>query len=125
MIVPLSIWKLSHAVPDDVDLLPALPPLVRVALLCAHIRNLQIVSPPFRVFLFVLDTVSFNCPFTGSFPIHNTTSWVRSQDDYKLASTPKMGISAILCSDFCMSGQHLPSFVAVNDCTHEPWTRQK
>src|ERR1700722_6063615 len=106
MILPLSIWKLSHAVPDDVNLLPTLPPLVRVALLCAHICNLQVVSPSFRVFPFVLDTVSFNCPFTGSFPIHDTTSWIRSQYDYKLASTPEMGISAILCSYFCMSDQH-------------------
>jgi hypothetical protein len=99
-VTPFSIWIFPHAVPDDVDFLPTFPPLMSVALLCAHICDLQIVTPSFRVLLLVLNAVSFDRPFTGPFPIHHTTPLICSQYDYKLASATKMGISAVFRLNF-------------------------
>jgi hypothetical protein len=80
---PLRIGVFAHAVPDHVDLLPALSPLVCVSFLRAHIDDFQFVTPFSCVFLFVLDTVSFDRPFACSLPLHDTTALVRAQYYYK------------------------------------------
>ena len=59
-LLPLSVRVFVHRVANRVDLFPAFAPLVRISLLRAHVDNLQLVSPFPRIFLLVLDAVTFN-----------------------------------------------------------------
>ena len=66
-----------------------------IPLLRAHVTDLQLVSPSLGVFLFVLDAVSLNGPLSRTLPLHNTTTFVGTQDNNELASSAKVGVAAI------------------------------
>src|SRR4051812_21136982 len=86
-ISPFSIRVFPQAVPDRVDLLPALPPFVCVPLLCAHVHDFQIVPPSSCILLLVSYTVALYRPFSWSFPLHHTSSLIRCQNDHELLTT--------------------------------------
>lgn len=57
-----------------------------IALLGAHIDNLQLISPIGRISLLVLDTVSFDRPLSWPFPLHYAAALVRAEYDDELAA---------------------------------------
>lgn len=68
--IPLGLGVFPQGGADKVDLLPALAPLVRIPLLCAHVDDLEIVSPAGNVFLLVPHRVSLNGPLSRALPVH-------------------------------------------------------
>lgn len=99
--LPFSRWIFSQTVSDCVHLFPAFPPLVGVSFLCAHIYNLQIVSPFLGVLFLILDAVSFNGPFSWTLPFHHPSALVCSQDDYKVTPATKYWRSSIHLMQSC------------------------
>lgn len=85
----LRLRILPHTVPDDDDLLPALAPLVGIPPLRHHVGDLQVISPSFRVFLLVRNTVPLNRPLTGSLPLHDSPLDIRRQCYHYLPSRSK------------------------------------
>lgn len=57
-----------------VNLLPALTPLVRIALLGAHIHDLEIIAPSVDILLLVTDAVALNGPLSCTLPLVNATT---------------------------------------------------
>jgi len=85
--LPFGARILAHGVSDRVHLFPAFPPFVSIALLGAHVYYLQVVSPFVGILLFVLDTISLDGPFAGTFPLHDTTALVRGENDDVLTTS--------------------------------------
>ncbi len=62
------------------------------------------VAPSVCVSSFVLDTVSFDSPFSWTFPLHDTAALVGSEDNDELASAAKVRITAVPARDICSRG---------------------
>lgn len=103
---PFSFRVFGHTIPNDVDLLPALSPLVRISFFGAHICQLKIIAPSLRVEPLVSDAVSFYCPFSGTFPIHNASSFVSRKNDNKFAATTQSRAASVSSSYICHSVSH-------------------
>lgn len=84
--VPFSVWVFAHGISNGVHLLPTFPPFMGITFLCAHVDNLQIVTPLLGVLFFVLDAVSLDGPFARAFPFHNAAALVGSEYNDKLAA---------------------------------------
>lgn len=95
MNVPFGFGVFPHRVSNGVDFLPAFSPLVGVAFFCAHVYNLQFISPSLSIRLFVFDAVSFDRPFSWTFPFHDTTALIGSQDNDKLLSSTEKRFPSI------------------------------
>src|SRR6478735_2395421 len=84
--LPFGLGVLPQGRPNKVDFLPALPPLVRILLLGAHVHNFQVVAPSVDVLSLVSHAVSLDSPFSGTLPLHDTTSNICAQDNDKLVA---------------------------------------
>lgn len=70
-----------------------------IAFLGTHVADFQVVTPTLGVFLLVLDAISLDSPFPRTFPFHDTTTFIGSEDDDKFASTSQPGIAAVSATD--------------------------
>lgn len=93
--IPFGVRVLAHGVADRIDFFPALSPFVRVALLRAHVHDLELVAPLLRVLPLVFQAVSFDCPFSRAFPLHDTASEVRCLYYDELAAAAEKRCSSI------------------------------
>src|SRR6478735_11556060 len=84
--LPFSLGIFPQSRSDEVDLLPAFSPFVRVLLLGAHVDNLQVITPSIDVFPLVSHAVSLDGPFSGALPLHDTSSYVCAQDNDNLVT---------------------------------------
>lgn len=92
--LPLGLGIPRHGIPQEIDLLPAFPPLVSVSLLRAHVGDLELVTPSFGIAFLVLYTVSLYRPFSWTFPLHDTPSFIGTQDKHEFAASAEMGIAS-------------------------------
>lgn len=88
--VPLGFWVFPHGCADEIHLLPALPPFMRIPLLGAHVDDLELVTPTSNVSLLVPHRVSFDCPLSCTLPVHHAASDISPEyyDDFFTASEP-------------------------------------
>lgn len=93
--IPFGVWVFPHRIADGVHLLPAFPPLMCIALLRAHVYNLEVVSPLLGILLLVFDAVSLNGPFARPFPFHDTSALVCREDNNVFAATAEHGRSPV------------------------------
>lgn len=88
-------WIFPHRILESIHLLPALSPLMRIALLCTHVHDLKVITPLLGIFLLVLDTVSLNGPLSGTLPFHDTSTLVGCENDNILATAAEYGRPSI------------------------------
>jgi len=89
--LPLSLRILPQRGANKVDLLPALTPLVGVALLRAHVDDLEVVAPARDVALLVAYRVALDGPLAGTLPLHDAAAHVGAQNDDKLGAATQPG----------------------------------
>jgi hypothetical protein len=109
IVLPFGLWIFPQTVSDCINLLPTLSPLVCVSFLCAHINNLQIVSPSIDIFSFISNTVPLNRPFSWPLPLHNATSLVCCKYDDELFTSSQMLRSAVIVAQSYIGQRSLES----------------
>jgi hypothetical protein len=95
LVSPFGVRILPHDPPKYVNLLPALPPLMGIFLLGGQVCNFESVAPFLGISPLVPHTVSFDCPFSGTFPVRDTTTFISTKYYDKFASTSKPSTASV------------------------------